>query len=548
MAPDDRPPPPFGGEMPPPDDAPIVIHGPVQGSPRTSTIEPPSQPAPPPMVAPAAVTRSGSGPESRGRSGGPAAPGDAGRAAEPRRALGLDALRGFFLVLMTFSFTTDAGLLPRWLYHRQTPPPDFSLVNAPGIGWPDLAYPAFVFAMAAALPIALMRRIDAGETEVGIVLGAVRRFLLLFVFALMIGHSNTFFTGYTQTGRALAILGFVIMFAMFVRRRKDWSEDRFRWVNRIGWIAAALFLALSPLAYGRTFSPARRDEIIAYLAVASLVGSVVWFFTRNNWGTRLAILAGIVALYLGARGEGWIQSWWWSSPAPWLFRPTDLGLMTVVIPGTIAGDIILRWMRSSSAGPGLGGNPTAGWSTARVTTLALLGVVVMPVIVMGLYAREVEATSQVVVLLCLAGAVLVWRPVADNERMLRDLFAWAALWLLIGLFLEPSEGGIKKVPDTLSYFFTVTGVTMMLLMSLMALVEVLGRRKTVSMLVDVGHNPMLTYVLYTTFLNSLLEMIPALRPVLSDSAGGELLRAALSTLLVVLLVQAFTRRRIFWRT
>lgn len=548
MASDDKPQP-GAAERSPLDDAPIVIHGPVQGARRGTATEPASRPPAPPIAAapvlPEAAgvaARSGVGVGDRSESD-PAA-----GAAEPRRALGLDALRGFFLVLMTFSFTTDTGLLPRWLYHRQNPPPTFTLVDAPGIGWPDLAYPAFVFAMAAALPIALMRRIDAGETEVGIILGAVRRFLLLFVFALMIGHSNTYFTGYTQTGRALAILGFLIMFAMFVRRRKDWREERFRWVNRVGWIAAVLFLALSPLAYGRTFSPARRDEIIAYLAVASLVGSVVWYFTRGNWGARLAVLAGIVALYLGARGEGWIQTWWWSSPAPWLFRPTDLGLMTVVIPGTIAGDIILRWMRSSSAGPGLGGYPLAGWSTARVTTLALLGVTFMPIVVMGLYARAVQPTSQIVVLLCLAGAVLVWRPVSDNERMLRDLFAWAAVWLLIGLFLEPSEGGIRKVPDTLSYFFTVTGVAMMLLVSLMALVEVLRRGRSVAVLVDVGHNPMLCYVLYTTFFNSIFEMIPALRPVLSDSAGGELLRAILSTLLVVLVVQAFTRKRIFWRT
>ena len=545
---------PDAGETSPLDDSPIVIHGPFHGTGLGAgerSADPVSAPsaraplAPPPLpvgvdVSPA---REAEGP--RELTG---APGPDEAASAPRRALALDALRGFFLVLMTFSFTTHTGLLPTWLYHVQTPPPTFALVNAPGIGWPDLAYPAFIFAMAAALPIALSRRIDSGETEVGIILGAIRRFFLLFVFALLIGHSNTYFIGYTQVGRALAVGGFLIMFAMFVQRRRDWNERTSRWVNRAGWAAAVLFLALSPLAYGSTFSPARRDEIIAYLAVSSLVGSVLWYFTRNNWNVRLAALAGIVALYLGARGEGWIQGWWWSSPAPWLFRPTDLTLMTVVIPGTIAGDLILRWMRPAPGQSAIDPSVARDWSTSRVAALALIGLAFMPVVVTGLYGRWVQETSVAVAFLGLVGAVLTWRPNSSTERLLHDLFAWGAAWLLIGLFLEPSEGGIKKVPDTLSYFFTVTGVTMMLLVALTAVVEVLGRRKAVAALIDVGHNPMLCYVLYTILFNSILEMIPPLRDVLRGSAGGELLRALISTIAVVLVVRAFTRKKIFWRT
>lgn len=548
--PEDKKPP--HAAMPGPlDDTPIVIHGPVHSNPAGSTDAhsiPSAEAEAQPRVVESAPWTGGSDATDVGAS----PPSDTAGAhdqvlSEPRRALGLDALRGFFLVLMTLSFTTQAGLLPLWMYHVQTPPPTLALVNVPGISWPDLAYPAFVFTMAAALPIALARRIESGETEVGIVLASFRRFLLLFFFALLIGHSNTFFIGYTQTGRVLAVIGFVIMFAVFVRRRRDWDERTLTWINRAGWAAALLFLAFSPLAYDSSFSPARRDEIIAYLAVASLLGSILWYFTRDNPTIRLAVLAGIVALYLGARGEGWIQRWWWSSPAPWLFRPTDLGLMTVVIPGTIAGDVILRWLRSSPSGR-VAPPSAREWSTARVTTLAALGAAFIPIVVVGLYGRWVQETSLAALALCGGGAALVWRPATDNERMLRDLFGWAAVWLLIGLFLEPSEGGIKKVPDTLSYFFTVTGVTMMLLVALTALVEVLGRRKAVATLIDVGHNPMLCYVLYTTFINSLLEMIPPLRGVLRDSAGAELIRAVVSTLLVVLVVRAFTRKRIFWRT
>lgn len=549
IVPEDRPTSPQAGELSPLDDAPIVIHGPMHGTgPDAGDLAPSAAvaasavPARSSAAAPPAVIPEGRSSADRA---GVAAQGNA--ATEPRRALGLDAVRGFFLVLMTFSFTTHAGLLPAWLYHVQTPPPTFALADVPGIGWPDLAYPGFIFAMAAALPIALARRIDVGETELGIILGAIRRFVMLFVFALLIGHSNTFFIGYTQAGRALAVLGFAIMFAIFVQRRRDWSERTLRWVNRAGWIAAVLFLALSPLVYDSTFLPARRDEIIAYLAVASLFGSVLWYFTRDNLSLRLAALAGVVALYLGARGDGWIQQWWWSSPAPWLFRPTDLVVMIAVIPGTIVGDSILRWMRSAPDGPPMSASGGREWSATRVTTLALLALATLPIVVFGLWGRWMPETAQAGLLLCLAGAILVRRPTSASERLLRDLFAWAAAWLLIGLLLEPSEGGIKKVPDTLSYFFTVTGLAMMLLVTLTAVVEVLGRRKMVQALIDVGHNAMLCYVLYTVFLNSLWEMVPPLRGVLQESGGAELLRGVVTTIVVVLLVRAFTRKRIFWR-
>lgn len=536
--------------QPVPDDSPIVIHGPIHGA----VAERADAHSVASLATPPAGTRlpdtewlgdaDGSAVPDVGPSAGDtgvAAPG-AG-AAEPRRAYSLDALRGSFLILMTLGFTIHGNYFPDWMYHRQFPPPG-NLVEIPGIAWRDLAYAAFLFTMAAALPITLSRRIEKGETEVAIVLAAVRRFAMLFVFALLIGHSNTFFIGYTQEARALAIAGFVIMFLIFTRRRGDWDERWFTLLNRAGWVAAVLFLALSPLLYDSTFTPSRRDDIIAGLAFAALSGSIIWYFTRDNLNARIVVLAATLALYLGARGEGWIQSFWWSSPAPWLFEPSQLTLLAVVIPGTIAGDILLKWMRAPAASPGTRG----AWSGARITLLSILSLSVAPLVVVGLYSRWVQGTTLLAIALCVVGAFLTWRPVSSTELLLRRLFAWAALWLLLGLLLDPSEGGIKKVPDTLSYFFTVTGITMMAMVALVAIVDVRGWRKAVRPLIDVGHNPMLMYVLYTVFLNSLLELFPPMRSLLRGSPGESILRSLITTVLVVVIVQLFTRKRIFWRT
>jgi len=142
----------------------------------------------------------------------------------------------------------------------------------------------------------------------------------------------------------------------------------------------------------------------------------------------------------------------------------------------------------------------------------------------------------------------VHAPVTATERMMRSLFIWGAAWLMIGLFLDPFENGIRKVPDTLSYFFTITGTTSMLLVALAGIVDGLRQRKWVSVLVDLGHNPLMLYVMYTILLNSVFELIPPLRGVLRGSLGEAMVRSLLSVGLVILIVRTMSRRRIYWRT
>lgn len=464
-------------------------------------------------------------------------------AGEAKRAFSLDALRGLFLLSMTFGFTIMSEDLPAWMYHRQFDRHD-QLVNVYGISWRDLAYASFLFTMAAALPLTLTRRMDNGEPEIGIVMAAFRRAFLLIVFAMLVASSNTYFLGYTDSARLLALLGFGVMWLVFTRRRKDWSPRRYKILNRAGWVAVILFLALSPLAYGKTFSLTRTDDIIMGLAVAAFFGSLIWYFTRNHLEWRLAILAGVVAMYLGARQDGWLQQFWYASPFPWLFTPSQLSLLCVVIPGTIAGDHLLKWMRSGEQAHSV---PRI-WAGGRILLLSALCIAITPIITAGLYNRWVEETTLVTAALVIAGFFLVRSPRTAGEQLLRNLFVWAALWLMLGLFLEPAEGGIRKVPETLSYFFTVTGSTAMLLVAMAAIIDLLDKRRFVHALIDLGHNPLLTYVLFTVFLNSLFELIPPLRTVLEGSPGESILRSIISTVVVVIIVRFFTRRRIFWRT
>jgi hypothetical protein len=215
----------------------------------------------------------------------------------------------------------------------------------------------------------------------------------------------------------------------------------------------------------------------------------------------------------------------------------------VVVPGTIAGDIILRWMRS----PSLEGE-TPAWSTSRLWGIVALCAAFTPIVVVGLYNRWVAPTFLASVALAIGGYLLTSKPATATERMVRSLYRWAAIWLLLGLVLDPLEGGIRKEPETLSYFFTVTGTTLMLLAAMTTVTDALRRSRAVSVLIDVGHNPLLMYVMFTVLLNSLFSLTPAMEGFLQTSPGMSVVRSVLMTLLTVIIVRWVSRQRVYWRT
>lgn len=472
------------------------------------------------------------------------APIDTGVETKPaRRAAAVDALRGLFLLSMTLGFTIQPEIFPVWMYHRQFPPPGHAFVDVAGISWRDVTYGAFLFSMAAAVPITLALRIARGATEFGIIGAALKRAFMLFVFALLIGHSNSYFIGeYTQRSRLIGVIGFLLTFLVFTRARKDWNRDRFETLQRWGWGAVVAFLALSPLIYDRMFSIYRRDDIISALAFAALTGWIIWYFTRRNIPARLAVLAVVVALFIGAQKAGPVQDFWYGSPLPFLFNNSSLVLLCVVIPGTIAGDLILRWMQTAVEAPA-----ERGFGRLRAGMLLVLALSATPILVVGIYHRQTLGTALALAAVSAGAIALSWPARTPTERLVRDTFAWSAGWIMLGMLLEPMGGGMRKVPDNLSYYFAIAGVSMMLLNAATLTTEICGSARSVRFLTDVGQNPMLCYILYSVFLNSLLEMVPGLRDFMRGSQGASIVRSFAMVLIVGLITREFTRRRIFWR-
>ena len=466
-------------------------------------------------------------------------------APQPRgqRALGLDALRGLLLLAMTFAMTVPFGAFPLWMYHMQNPPPTGAFVAIPGLGWRELLFPGFLFTMSAAIPITNSLRLAKGMPYPGVVITALKRFGLLMIFAWIIGHVNPYWTeDYTKRGNLMAIAGFLLCWPIFTRKLESWNEKTYRAVRTAGWLAVAALLFAGPLLYGSHFSLERRDGIIAALAFCSLAATCIWLGSRTRPGIRLGIIAAIAAAKLGATHEGWVQDLWGATPAAWLYQSWYLELMIIVLGGTLAGDLLLQWMR-----PRPPSDRSTEWPAYRLVAIAALCTAFTPVLLVGLFNRNVSTTAALVIILAAAGAFLFLKPVAQRDRTLARLYGWAAFWLVLGMLLEPFEGGIKKVPQTLSYLSISTGWSISLLIIALITTDVLRKPARVAgPLVEVGQNPLMAYIVFMLFLNHIAYAI-GIGGIGTDVWWQATIRGLIFTVAAAAVVIVATRNRLFWR-
>jgi hypothetical protein len=175
----------------------------------------------------------------------------------------------------------------------------------------------------------------------------------------------------------------------------------------------------------------------------------------------------------------------------------------------------------------------------------------LPVLlVVGLQARWLVGTTLIAFGLCALGWWLMSNPAAEIERLFHRLFNWSIYWLVLGLFFEPYEGGIKKDKATMSYYFVTAGCAICVLIGFTILIEIFRRGRWMQLLVANGQNPMIAY----TGINNLVIPLLALTQIdrllsgLNSSPWLGFLRGAIITLLLALSVSLFTKRKVFWRT
>jgi len=215
-----------------------------------------------------------------------------------------------------------------------------------------------------------------------------------------------------------------------------------------------------------------------------------------------------------------------------------------VIPGTIAGDLILKWIRQP--------NPVdekKSSSPRLISTGALMFSFVL-VLLVGLKARWLVGTTFLTFALCFAGWKLLAKPLNETERLYQKLFYWAIYWLVLGLFFEPYEGGIKKDHPTLSYYFVASGLAICVLIGFSILIDVFRKKRWLQLLIDNGQNPMIAYAGINNFITPALALVGAdtLLTHFATTPWRGFWKGAVITLLMAVTVSFLTRRKIFWRT
>jgi predicted acyltransferase len=411
------------------------------------------------------------------------------------RSLALDALRGIAILLMVFSSRIPFGVLPEWMYHAQVPPPAHVFNPAiPGITWVDLVFPFFLFSMGAAIPLALKARLDRGEPLSSICLSIFKRGALLVFFAIYVKHIQPHVMSAQPgvTEWVLALAGFALLFPMLATLPATWSATTKRSLRLLGWVGAFAVLVAFRAKDGSGFNVTRSDIIILVLANVAVSGSLIWLATRDKLDWRIGLLAFLFALRLCQSLPGWGQWLWNLSPTPWIGTVYFQQYLFIIIPGTIAGDLLLRWRTQPE--------PSV---TSKQWGVAAIGVGMIVVLLVGMQMRWVVPITIIALAFAalgwwlLGGRFMGWRASVqsetDSSKVLRQLFGWGIFWLALGLAFAPYEGGIKKDRATMSYYFVTSGLAFMSLVSLMVTID-LGRiRRGFGLLIATGQNPLVAY-------------------------------------------------------
>lgn len=466
------------------------------------------------------------------------------------RSYALDALRGYAIVTMVLSGSIVFGILPGWMYHAQTPPPS-NVFNPDisGITWVDLVFPFFLFAMGAAFPFSIGKRLSEGVSKFKILLDTSKRALQLVFFAIFIQHFYPWVLSNPQDVRAwlLSLTCFALLFPMFMRM----PFEAPKWVHsaiKIGaYVVAFLLLYFTDYAGGRKFDPYFSNIIILVLANMAFFGTIVYIFTAHSKILRLAILPFVMAIFLAKDIEGslakMIFTW---TPLAWMYKFAFLKYLFIVLPGSIAGEYVYEWMKNKED------DDSVDKRIVNRSAIMLLGVALLVIVsnVVCLYNRWLLPNLIINGLLFALAYWVQRNTISRHQKLWKQLFTLGAYLTLLGLFFESYEGGIKKDPSTFSYYFLCSGLAFLAMVIFHIICDYYKYTRSTAFLVMSGQNPMIAYVATNLLTIPILNLIGVYSyfSIFSQNVWLGALQGVVITSIAVVVTMFFTRIKWFWRT
>ena len=422
------------------------------------------------------------------------------------RVQSIDCLRGItiFGMILCAAISFGAGL-PAWMFHCQVPPPDYAFQpDVRGITWVDLVFPFFIFSLGAAIPFSLGRKLDKGASLLSVSLGIVRRWAILVAFGLALGHSDAL----AKSPLAPESLSWV-RFALWAMLFAALVQTKHKWINIAGWVLTAGSFLLLHYCFSLPLALAQNDCIIILLSTVALLGGFIWLLTRNSRRLRLVIwLLVIVTKIIG---------WDWAM------------YLVIALPATVVGDLLRE--------------PVSG-APKHYALCAWIALAAVPLQLWGLFTRNVWL--DLIITLVLAAAFL-WLTFRFREQTTQIGWMGFAL-LLVGIAVDPLDGGIAKDYCNLSYLFVGGGLASLVLYFLL---WVESRRNLSCNLTMTGRNPMIAYTIAWTVVTPLLYAVGLLGLIDSACVGNPLmgaLRGIVVTLAAMALTCLCTRFKIYWKS
>ncbi len=463
----------------------------------------------------------------------------------------LDALRGFAILAMVLSGTIAYGdVLPAWMYHAQVPPPGHEFNPAiPGITWVDLVFPFFLFSMGAAIPLSLQKHITAGRGHWPIIRIACKRFVLLAFFALFTEHGKAWVMADNPGAKEhlLSLLVFGLLFVQFYENRNAANRTRAGMIRVTAFVIALCLLWWLPFHSGRGFDCYKSDVIIMVLANMALFGTLVYYCTAGKPLWRIALLPLIMAVFLAAKepADGWAKALYNFSHTgvfrfDWLYKFYFLKYLFIIIPGTIAGEWMMAAVNREN-------HPSAPGRRME-NRLGIMAFLLIITNLCGLFTRMLFANLIVSALVC--AYMLYTAEKTGKDSLLKKSVQAGTYLLLLGLFFEAYEGGIRKDSSTYSYYFVTSGLAFF---SLVVFTVMAGRKygaAPVRYLSLNGKNPMVAYVTGNLLLLPLMELT-RIRPfwdAMTQNVWMGFLKGLVFTAAVSLITIGFTRKKWFWKS
>lgn len=449
-----------------------------------------------------------------------------------KRFVTLDILRGLSIFGMVFSAIIPYGVLPAWMYHIQTPPPDHFLDTASyGLGWVDLVFPIFIFCMGAAIPFAFRAKWKRSGLDVHRDMKDIaERFLMLLAFSYLCNLLQPSLPGYWS--KVLILAGFAALWFIYVKG----SSFKLRLA---GWAAALGLLALYAFVFDVQMTLFSRNIIILLLAFLYLFGALIWYVTRDSEKWRFVAFLGVVAVSLVSRLLGFDHVLYDNKNLSWLLNMEEINFLMILLPATWVGDRLLHMQEEQTTEIPRGG---------LLTHLLFWGMFLLVVwICISSYNRWLSDGKWFSFFTLL---LLFWLMKKKAPRYLPLLYL-SGLLIFFGLWIERFEPGLTKVPCSFSYCFVSGGVAILMLMWLHYLSEFLPRGFLSGIFSGAGANPLMSYVAHGMFVTPLMRItyIEVLyrwaRP--ADYPWIGTLSAFLLVLFTMWLVSLVSKKRIYWR-